>query len=78
MDCDSLSVIFLAKTPTYHSKTKNIDVRYHFVREMVGNGKVLLENVDMVDNIADLLTKSVSIEKYTWCISGMGVIALPN
>jgi hypothetical protein len=29
---DSQSTIFLTKNPTYHSKTKHIDVKYHFVR----------------------------------------------
>jgi hypothetical protein len=33
--CDSHSAIFLAKNPTYHSKTKHSDVQYHFVRDMV-------------------------------------------
>ena len=78
MECDSQSVIFLAKNPTHHSKTKHIDVQYHFVREMVENGKVLLEKVNIVGNIADLLTKSLSIEKFTWCRSEMGLIALLN
>ena len=32
IDCDSQSAIFLAKSPAYHSKTKHIDVQYHFVR----------------------------------------------
>jgi phosphoribosyl-AMP cyclohydrolase len=40
IDCDSQSVIFLVKNPTYHSKTKHIDVQYHFVREMVEEKKV--------------------------------------
>ena len=35
IDCDSQSAIFLAKNPAYHSKTKHIDVQYHFVRDMV-------------------------------------------
>ena len=35
IDCDSKSVIFLAKSPVYHSKTKHIDVQYHFVRNMI-------------------------------------------
>jgi phosphoribosyl-AMP cyclohydrolase len=42
LDCDSQSAIFLAKNPTYHSKTKHIDVQYHFVRDMVEDKKVLL------------------------------------
>eukprot|EP00253_Pinus_taeda_P036187 PITA_36187 len=35
IDCDSQSAIFLAKNPTYHSKTKNINVQYHFMRDMI-------------------------------------------
>jgi hypothetical protein len=59
LDCDSQSAIFLAKNPTYHSKTKHIDVQYHFVRDMVEEKKVLLEKVDTLKNAADSLTKSV-------------------
>ena len=43
LECNSKSVIFLENNPTYHSKTKHIDVQYHFVREMVEKRKVLLE-----------------------------------
>jgi hypothetical protein len=60
LDCDSQSAIFLAKNPTYHSKTKHIDVKYHFVRDMVEEKKVLLEKVDTLKNAAYSLTNSVS------------------
>jgi hypothetical protein len=65
--CDSQSAIFLAKNPTYRSKTKHIDVQYHFVRErdMVEEKKLLLEKVDTLKNVVDSLTKSVSIEKFS-------------
>jgi len=35
INCDSQSVIFLAKNLGYHSKTKHIDVQYHFVKDMI-------------------------------------------
>ena len=35
ISCDSQSAIFLAKNPTYHSNTKNIDVQYDFFGDMV-------------------------------------------
>ena len=65
LDCDSQSEIFLAKNPTYHSKTKHIDVQYHFVRDTVEEKKVLLEKVDTLKNVVDSLTKSVSIENFS-------------
>jgi hypothetical protein len=74
IDCDSQSAIFLAKNPTYHSKTKHIDIQYHFVRDMVEEKKVLLMKVDTLKNVADSLTKSVSTEKFSWCRGSMGIV----
>eukprot|EP00253_Pinus_taeda_P021312 PITA_21312 len=64
IDCDSQSAIFLAKNLAYHSKTKHIDVQYHFVRDMIEDKKVSLVKVDTLKNTADALTKSVSSEKF--------------
>jgi len=67
IDCDSQSSIFLAKNPSYHSKTKHIDVQYHFVRDMIEDKKVLLVKVDTLKNTTDKLKKYVSFEKFSWC-----------
>jgi hypothetical protein len=75
LDCDSQSAILLEKNPAYHSKTKHIDFQYHFVRDMVEE-KVLLEKVDTLRNAADSLTKSVSIENFSWCRVTMGIATL--
>jgi hypothetical protein len=76
IDCDNKSTIFLAKNPTYHLKTKRIDIQYHFVRDMVEEKKLLLMKVDTLKNVADSLTKSVSTEKFSWCRASMGIVAL--
>ena len=76
IDYDSQSAIFLAKDPTYHSKTKHIDVQYHFVRDMIEDKKVLLVKVDTFKNTADALTKPVSSEKFSWCRETMGIAGL--
>jgi hypothetical protein len=76
LDCESQSEIFLAKNPTYHSKTKHIDVQYHFVRDMVEEKKVFLEKVDTLKNVADSLTKSMSTKKFSWCRVTMGIVSL--
>eukprot|EP00253_Pinus_taeda_P035241 PITA_35241 len=76
IDYDSQSAIFLAKNPAYHSKTKHIDVQYHFVRDMIEDKKVLLVKVDTLKNTADALTKSVSSENFSWCRETMGVSGL--
>eukprot|EP00253_Pinus_taeda_P014751 PITA_14751 len=76
IDCDSQSAIFLAKNPVYHSKTMHIDVQYHFVRDMIEDKKVLLVKVDTLKNTANALTKSMSSEKFSWCIETMGITGL--
>jgi hypothetical protein len=74
--CDSQSATFLVKTLSYHSKTKHIDIQYHFVRDMVEEKKVFLMKVDTLKNIADSLTKYVSTEKFSWCRGSMAIVAL--
>ena len=76
IECGSQSAIFIVKNPTYHSNTKHIDVQYHFVRDMVEEKKVLLEKVYTLKNVVDSLTKSMSIEKFSWCRVTMGIVAL--
>jgi hypothetical protein len=76
IDCDNQSAMFLAKNPTYHSKTKNNDTQYHFVRDMVEEKKVLLMKVDTLKNATDSLTKYVSTEKFSWCRGSMGIATL--
>jgi hypothetical protein len=76
IDCDSQSAIFLAKNLTYHSKIEHIDVKYHFVRDMVEEKKMLLMKLDTLKNIAHSLTKSVSTENFFWCRGSMAIYAL--
>ena len=51
-------------------------VQYHFLRDMVEENKVLLMKVDTLKNVANSLTKSVSIEKFSWCRGYMGITSL--
>ena len=44
--CDSQSAIHLAKNQVYHARTKHIDVRFHFVREIIEEGKICLQKID--------------------------------
>ena len=63
---------------TFHAKTNHIDVQYHFVRDMVTNDKVELEKVETLVNVANALTKPMSIEKFRWCSESMGLLDPSN
>jgi len=66
--CDSQNAICLAKNQLYHSRTKHIDVRFYFVREIVDEGDILLQKIGTADNPADMLTKCVSGIKFQHCL----------
>ena len=71
--CDSQSAIHLDKNPAYHSKTKHIPVKYHFVKHIVDEGRVVLEKVHTQKNRADMFKKPVTLEKLRWCIASLGL-----
>jgi hypothetical protein len=71
--CDSQSVIHLARNPSYHSKTKHISIKYHFVRHVVDEGGVALEKVHTKVNYADMFMKPVLLEKLRWCLASLGL-----
>ncbi|KAI3678412.1 hypothetical protein L6452_37703 [Arctium lappa] len=55
--CDSSSAIAIANNPVLHSKTKHIEIRYHFIRDHVMNGDIELHFIPTDFQLADLFTK---------------------
>lgn len=72
---DSQSAIFLAKNPAYHSRTKHISIRYHFIRSLLDDRQLLLEKICGSKNPADMLTKGVTLEKLKLCSTSVGLSA---
>ena len=72
--CDSQSAICLAKDQVHHSCTKHIDVRYHFVREIVDEGDILLQKIATADNPTHMLTKVVTGVKFKHCLDLINVL----
>ena len=70
---DSMSAIQLAKNPVFHAKTKHIEVRYHFIRGVVKDKSVDLVKISTDQNPTDLLTKSLSTERFAFLKRLMGV-----
>lgn len=66
----------MAKNLACHSKTKHIDVQYHFVTNIVEDKKVFLKKVDSLKNVADSLIEYVSTKKLSWCREEMGIDTL--
>ncbi|GMF32339.1 unnamed protein product [Phytophthora fragariaefolia] len=60
---DSQAAIALATHPTYSRKTRHIELRLHYVREMANQGNVMLWKVSGDENPAELLTKAISHQR---------------
>ena len=72
---DSQSAIFLAKNLVFHSKSKHIQTKYHFIRYLVEDKLVILEKICESKNPADILTKGVTIEKLKLCATSVDLLA---
>jgi hypothetical protein len=72
---DSQSVIHLANNSTFHSKTKHIQLRYHFIWSILEDGQLKLEKIHTSQNPADMLTKVVTREKLSFCSVSVGLQA---
>jgi len=66
--CDNQSAIHLAKHQVFHERSKHIDVRMHFVRDIVSSGEVEIQKISTDHNPADVLTKSVPSNKLCHCM----------
>lgn len=59
-----MSTIAMTKNPVFHSRTKHIELRHHFIRDMVSNGEISLEFIGTNEQPADFLTKAIYVEKF--------------
>jgi len=64
INCDNQGAIALAKDNKFHSRTKHIDLRYHFIREAVEDGKINISYIPTDQNVSDLLTKALARSKF--------------
>eukprot|EP00253_Pinus_taeda_P033940 PITA_33940 len=55
--CDNQNEICLSKNPVFHYRFKHIDIRYHYIRDMVQWGAIRLQHIGTNEQVADILTK---------------------
>lgn len=73
---DNKSAISLAKNPVHHDRSKHIDIRYHFIRDCVENGKIGVNYVPTGDQLADLLTKPLGRLKFLELRRRIGMVVV--
>ena len=70
---DNQGAIAIAKNPIAHSRTKYIDIQYHYVREALQNGVINLQYCPTNEMVADLLTKPLSKGRFENLRQAMGI-----
>ena len=66
--CDNLSSIQLARNLVFHARTKHIEVHYHYIHERIIAGDIDLLHVGTHDQVADIFTKAMGLDKL-WTFS---------
>jgi hypothetical protein len=70
---DNKPAIDLANNPEHHSKTKHIDIQYHFVREKIQEGSIKLDYINTKNQLADILTKSLNNSSFQELFSKLNI-----
>ena len=87
---DNQSTIRLAENPTFHNRTKHVEIKFHFVRDLVAKGHISVDYVPTTEQAADACTKALpkvtlSRMKILWnmltlllCLAGSNGFSMVN
>ncbi|CAL5432597.1 unnamed protein product [Camellia sinensis] len=76
--CDNSSTIKLSKNPVLHGRSKHIDVRFHFLRDLTRERAVELVYCGTQDQLADMMTKPLTLDAFQRSRSQLGVCQVPE
>lgn len=72
--CDNMSAINISKNLVQHSRTKNIKIRHHFIRDHVLKGDIEINFVDTLHQLVDIFTKPLNEEQFYKIRRDLGMI----
>lgn len=73
---DNTCAINISKNLVQHSRTKHIDIRFHFIREQVEQNALTLEYVETAKQVADIVTKSLDSIRFDSLRKSLGVCSI--
>eukprot|EP00253_Pinus_taeda_P001847 PITA_01847 len=72
------SGIRLSENLVFHDHSKHIDIRYHYIRDMVQRGAIRLQHISTDEQVADILTKPLGKVKFLTFRERLGVVQRPS
>ena len=76
--CDNTSVINISKNLVMHTKTKDITIKYQYLKELVQDKEVKMKYVNTKEKIVDIFTKTLLKDAHEYLRGKLGVIPLSN
>ncbi|GJY58206.1 hypothetical protein Tco_0458098, partial [Tanacetum coccineum] len=73
---DNESTICIVKNPVFHSKTKQIEIRHHFIKDSYKKKLIQMIKIHTDQNVADLLTKAFDVSRFQYLIASIGMLNL--
>ena len=74
--CDNHICVKLSENPVFHDKSKHIEIKYHYIRDMVQRGAVKLHYVATDEHIANVLTNPLARVKFEYFKDKLGVLQI--
>ena len=71
-----MSIINLSTNLIQHSRSKHIEIRYHFIRKHIANGDINLKYINTENQLADIFTKPLKEDRFYSLIRKLGVCAI--
>ena len=72
--CDNQSCIKMTENPMFHDRSKHIEIRYFYIRDMMQKGAIKLQYVSTDEQVVDVLTKPLSQVNFEYFQDNLGVI----
>jgi hypothetical protein len=64
----------MMENPVFHDRSKHIEIRYHYIRDMVQRGSSKLQYISTDEQVVDVLTKRLSRVKFEYFRDKLGIV----
>ena len=76
--CDNLSCVKLSENHVFHDKSKHIEIKYHYIRDMVQRKAIHVQYLPTHEQIADIFTKLLAKTKFEYFHERLGMVKITS